>query len=99
MKLTDLYTMPKLLSKKETEQLLQLGFEASYPDNEEPDYCEYHLHIQHPLLKNLHIVIEDNIYVYCDAAKGGLFKGKVLIVRKKFSLNALRKALEVFLRS
>lgn len=95
MKLADLCTMPKLISKKERDQLLQLGFEPLYPDKEEPDYCEYHLNIKHPLLKNLHIIIEDSIYVYCDAAKGGLFKGKVLIVRKEFSLNTLSKVLGV----
>lgn len=88
--------MPKLISKKEIDQLLQLGFERLYPDNEEPDYCEYHLHIEHPLLKNLHIVIEDSIYVYCDAAKGGLFEGKVLIAKKRFSINTLQKVLKVF---
>jgi hypothetical protein len=86
--------MRKLIVKKEIKVLLKLGFKIRYPDLKEPDYCEYHLKLRHPILKKLHIVIEDAIYVYCREAKGGFSKGKVLIVRKRYSFRNLREVME-----
>lgn len=90
--------MPKSIAKKEINILLKSGFKIRYPAPQEPDYCEYHLTLRHPLLKKLHIVIEDAIYVYCREAKGGFSGGAVLIARKKYSMRNLMEVMFFFLK-
>lgn len=47
------------------EKLKELGFKKCYPDNVDKKYFFWRKNIKHPFLKGLHIIVGENISVYC----------------------------------
>lgn len=88
--------MAKTLSKNDIKILKQLGFKSKVPDKSDPKYIEYRLNIpNHAYLKRLHIIIGDEISVWCREAKGGLSGGDVLLLAKEYKLKKVFKLLKL----
>jgi hypothetical protein len=82
--------MGHILTMKEIDLLEFLGFKPEYPDELDRDYCQYVKKIHnHVILKGLHIIVSEEISVWCCEEKGGISGGEFLIATYPFSLPRL----------
>lgn len=78
--------MKHTLTVREIELLEYLGFKAEYPDEVDKNYCQYVKQIEgHVLLKGLHIIVAEEISVWCCEEKGGISGGDFLLACYNFS--------------
>jgi hypothetical protein len=66
------------------------GFKKVFPDNVDKEYFYLQKDIKHPLLRNLHVIIDENINVYCKDIES---KYDVLISSKQKTDKNLKKVL------
>lgn len=78
--------MGHILTVKEIDLLEFLGFRPEYPDELDRDYCQYVKKIHdHVLMKGLHVIVAEEISVWCREEKGGISGGEFLVVTYPFS--------------
>lgn len=82
--------MKHTLTVREIDLLKFLGFKSEYPDEVDPNYCQYVKHIDcHLLLKGLHIIVADEISIWCCEDKGGISGADFLVASYMFSESRL----------
>lgn len=75
--------------------LLRMGFFKEFPDEVDKEYFYYRKNIPSKLFKDLHIIIEGKINVYCeDVSLCGI--GCCLIVSQKYSFEKVCNIVNIF---
>lgn len=63
--------MKTTFTKKQTAELIKLGFEANFPDETNPEYVEFTIDIKNPLFTNMGVYTDgETIGIYCDDVEG-----------------------------